>query len=203
MKLIGSTASPFVRKVRIVLAEKKLDCDFILEDVWSPDSKIQDSNPLGKVPCLILEDNICMFDSHVIVEYLDTLTPVSKLIPSHGRERAAVKCWEALADGILEAGILVRLEVTRRPAEKQSSEWIERQMGKVHAGLKSMAAALGDASFCSGAHYSLSDICVGCALGWLSFRFPELNWRTDYPNLAKLFEKLSERTSFKETAPYG
>src|SRR5471030_1160780 len=124
MKLIGSTASPFVRKVRIVLAEKKLECDLILENVWAPDTTIQSSNPLGKVPCLILEDNICMFDSHVIVEYLDTLTPVSKLIPSHGRERAAVKCWEALADGILDAGILVRLELIQRPAEKQSNEWI-------------------------------------------------------------------------------
>jgi glutathione S-transferase len=201
MKLIGSTASPFVRKVRIVLAEKKLECDLILEDVWAPDTTIQSSNPLGKVPCLILEDNICMFDSHVIVEYLDTLTPVSKLIPSHGRERAAVKCWEALADGILDAGILVRLELIQRSADKQSNEWIARQMSKVHAGLKAMSAALGESSFCSGAHYSLSDVCVGCTLGWLSFRFPDLDWRSDYPNLAKLFEKLSERPSFKETVP--
>jgi glutathione S-transferase len=201
MKLIGSTASPFVRKVRIVLAEKKLDCDLILENVWAPDTTIQSSNPLGKVPCLILEDNICMFDSHVIVEYLDTLTPVSKLIPSHGRERAAVKCWEALADGIMDAAILVRLELTMRPPEKQSNEWISRQMSKVHAGLKSMSAALGESPFCSGAHYSLSDVSVGCALGWLSFRFPDLDWRIDYPNLAKLFEKLSERPSFKETVP--
>jgi len=202
MKLIGSTASPFVRKVRIVLAEKKLECDLILEDVWASDTTIQSSNPLGKVPCLILEDNICMFDSHVIVEYLDTLTPVSKLIPSHGRERAAVKCWEALADGILDAAILVRLELTRRPADKQSNEWIARQMSKVHAGLKSMSAALGESGFCSGAHYSLSDVCVGCALGWLSFRFPDLDWRSDYPNLARLYEKLSDRPSFKETVPY-
>ena len=202
MKLIGSTASPFVRKVRIVLAEKKLECDLILEDVWAADTTIQSSNPLGKVPCLILEDNICMFDSHVIVEYLDTLTPVSKLIPSHGRERAAVKCWEALADGILDAAILVRLEITKRPADKQSNEWIAHQMSKVHAGLKAMSAALGDATFCSGAHYSLSDVCVGVTLGWLSFRFPELDWRSDYPNLAKLFEKLSDRPSFKETVPY-
>ena len=201
MKLIGASASPFVRKVRIVLAEKKLDCDLILEDVWAPDTTIQSSNPLGKVPCLILEDNICMFDSHVIVEYLDTLTPVSKLIPIHGRERAAVKCWEALADGILDAAILVRLELTRRTPEQQSNEWIARQMSKVHSGLKAMSGALGESNFCSGAHYSLSDVCVGCALGWLSFRFPDLDWRSDYPNLARLFEKLSERPSFKETIP--
>ena len=202
MKLIGSTASPYVRKVRIVLAEKKLECDLILENVWSPETTIQQSNPLGKVPCLIMEDNSPMFDSHVIVEYLDTLTPVSKLIPTHGRERASVKCWEALADGVLDAAMLVRLELTQRPPELQSNDWIARQMSKVHAGLKTMSIDLGDSAFCSGAHYSLSDVAVGCALGWLSFRFPELDWRADYPNLARLFEKLSERPSFKETVPY-
>lgn len=202
MKLLGSTASPFVRKVRIVLAEKKLECELIMEDVWSPDTTIQQSNPLGKVPCLIMEDNSCIFDSHVIVEYLDTLTPVSKLIPSHGRERAAVKCWEALADGVLDAGILVRLELTKRPPELQSKDWMARQMSKVHAGLKAMSAGLDDSAFCNGAHYSLADVSVGCALGWLSFRFPELHWRAEYPNLAKLFEKLSERPTFKETVPY-
>lgn len=202
MKLLGSTASPFVRKVRIVLAEKKLECDLILEDVWSPNTTIQHSNPLGKVPCLIMEDNSCIFDSHVIVEYLDTLTPVSKLIPTHGRERAAVKCWEALADGVLDAGILVRLEVTKRPPEQQSNDWIARQMSKVHAGLKAMSAGLGESAFCSGAQYSLADVSVGSALGWLSFRFPELDWRSDHPNLAKLFEKLSERSTFKDTVPH-
>jgi glutathione S-transferase len=202
MKLLGSTASPFVRKVRIVLAEKKLECDLILEDVWSPDTTIQASNPLGKVPCLIMDDNSCMFDSHVIVEYLDTLTPVSKLIPTQGRERAAVKCWEALADGVLDAAILVRLELTKRPPELQSRDWIDRQMLKVHAGLKAMSAGLGELAFCNGTQYTLADVCVGCALGWLSFRFPELDWRTEYPNLVKLVEKLSERPSFKETVPH-
>lgn len=202
MKLLGSTASPFVRKVRIVLAEKKLECDLILEDVWSPNTTIQDSNPLGKVPCLIMDDNSCMFDSHVIVEYLDTLTPVSKLIPAQGRERAAVKCWEALADGVLDAGILVRLERTKRPPELQSKEWIAHQMRKVHAGLKAMSTGLGEQAFCNGTHYTLADVSVGCALGWLSFRFPELDWRTEYPNLVKLFEKLSERPTFKETVPH-
>src|SRR5690348_15276195 len=100
MKLIGSIASPYVRKVRIVMAEKKLDYEFVLENVWAADSNIQQSNPLGKVPCLIMEDGGAMFDSRVIVEYLDTLTPVCKLIAAQGRERAEVKCWEALADGI-------------------------------------------------------------------------------------------------------
>ena len=90
MKLLGSLASPYVRKVRIVMAEKKLEYEFVLEDVWSPDSTITEANPLGKVPCLIMEDGGAMFDSRVIVEYLDTMSPVGKLIPGSGRERASV-----------------------------------------------------------------------------------------------------------------
>jgi glutathione S-transferase len=201
MKLIGSLASPYVRKVRVVMAEKKLDYELVLENVWAPETTIQSSNPLGKVPCLIMEDGGAMFDSRVIVEYLDTLTPVGKLIPANGRERAEVKCWEALADGVLDAAILVRLERTQRPQEQQSPEWIKRQLDKVDAGLTAMSAGLKDTAFCSGNHYTLADVSVGCALGWLTFRFPEIDWRTPHPNLAKLFDKLSERPSFKDTMP--
>jgi glutathione S-transferase len=201
MKLIGSLASPYVRKVRIVMAEKKLDYEFVLEDVWSPTSTIHLSNPLGKVPCLVMEDGGAMFDSRVIVEYLDTMSPVGKLIPSAGRERASIKCWEALADGVLDAGIMVRIERTQRPVEKQSDPWVDRQLGKIRNGLNSMAMALGDAPFCAGSHLSLADVAVGSALGWLAFRFPEINWRDDHTNLARLFDKLSERLSFKETVP--
>lgn len=201
MKLIASLASPYARKVRVVMAEKKLDYELILENVWAPDTTIQQSNPLGKVPCLIMEDGAAMFDSRVIVEYLDTLTPVGKLIPANGRERAEVKCWEALADGVLDAAVLIRLEKTQRPASLQSEAWIARQMDKVSAGLKSMASRLADAPFCSGNHLTLADISVACALGWLTFRFPEIDWRGEYPNLAKLLDKLSERASFKDTLP--
>ena len=202
MKLIGSTSSPYVRKVRVVLAEKKLDCDFVLEDVWSADSKILASNPLGKVPCLLMDDGGAMFDSRVIVEYLDTLTPVGKLIPGLGRERAEVKCWEALADGVLDAAILVRLEHMLRPAEQQSAAWIARQMDKVNTGLLAMSTGLADTAFCAGNHLTLADVSVTCALAWLSFRFPEINWRSDYANLAKLHDKLSERPSFKDSLPF-
>ncbi len=201
MKLIGSVTSPYVRKVRIVMAEKKLDYELVLDDVWSADSTVQQSNPLGKVPCLVMEDGAAMFDSSVIAEYLDTLTPVGKLLPANSsRERAAVKCWEALADGVLEAAVLVRLE-RQRAAEQQSADWILRQQGKVQAGLKAMASGLGDTPFCAGNHFTLADIAVGCALGWLAFRFPEIDWRSEYPNLARLSDKLAERPSFQDTAP--
>lgn len=201
MKLIGSTTSPFVRKVRIVMAEKRLDYTLIEEDVWRVDTTIQQSNPLGKVPCLLMEDSAALFDSRVIVEYLDTLTPVGKLLPGSGRERAGVKSWEALADGVLDAAILVRLERSLRMPEQQSPDWIARQMGKVEAGLKAMAADYADTPFCVGNQFTLADVAVGSALGWLSFRFPEIAWREHHPNLERLFERLSERPSFKDTAP--
>jgi len=201
LRLIASLTSPYVRKVRIVMAEKKIECALELEDVWAADTRIHEANPLGKVPCLIMEDGGAVFDSRVIVEYLDTLTPVGRLIPPNGRERVEVRVWEALADGVLDAAILVRLEKTQRPTEQQSQKWIDRQMGKVHHGLAAMSRGLGDKPWCNGNAYTLADIAVGCALGYLDFRFPEIDWRGQYPNLARLGEKLAARPSFIDTAP--
>lgn len=203
MKLIGSAASPYVRKVRVVLAEKRLDYQFVIEDVWAAETTISSSNPLGKVPCLIMEGGEAMFDSRVIVEYLDTLSPVGKLIPQQGRERAEVKTWEALADGVMDAGVLWRLEATwaGRNDGERSAAWIERQRTKVEDGVAAMAKGLADKPFCSGIHLSLSDIAVGCTLGWLNLRFPEIDWRGDHSNLAKLYDKLMLRPSFIDTKP--
>ncbi|MCX8518484.1 MAG: glutathione S-transferase N-terminal domain-containing protein [Rhodoferax sp.] len=203
MKLIGSSTSPYVRKVRVVLAEKKLEYSYIIEDVWAESTTITDNNPLGKVPCLVMEAGEALFDSRVIVEYLDTLSPVGKLIPSVGRERAEIKTWEALADGVLEASILARLEAhwAGRTPEQRSQAWIDRQLGKVRDALKAMSLGLGDKTFCTGIHLTLADISVGCALGYLDFRFPELNWRDNYPNLVRLHDKLLQRASFADTVP--
>ena len=203
MKLIGSTSSPYVRKVRVVMAEKTLDYQFVTEDVWAADTTIGHSNPLGKVPCLVMEGGEALFDSRVIVEYLDTLSPVGKLIPAVGRERAEVKTWEALADGVLDALILARMENNwpLRAKEQRSQAWIDRQLGKTQASLKAMSQGLGDKPFCAGIYLSLGDIAVGCALGYLDFRFPEIDWRGAYPNLAKLQEKLGQRASFADTTP--
>lgn len=201
LRLIGSLTSPYVRKVRIVMAEKRIDCQMELEDVWSQESKIAESNPLSKVPCLIMEDGGAVFDSRVIAEYLDGLTPVSKLIPPSGRERAEVRTWEALADGICDAAILARLEVTQRPVEQQSQKWIERQMNKVTQGLAAMSNGLSDKPWASGINYTLADIAAGCALGYLDFRFPQITWRAQYPNLGRHYDKLTARQSFIDSAP--
>jgi glutathione S-transferase len=201
LRLVGSLTSPYVRKVRIVMAEKRIECQLEVENVWSPDTKIQQSNPLGKVPCLIMEDGGAVFDSRVIVEYLDTMTPVAKLIPTSGRERVEVRTWEALADGLIDAAIAVRLEQTQRPPEQQSQQWIDRQNGKIDAALEAMANGLDGKNWCHNNVYSLADIAVGCALGYLDFRFPHIDWRGRHPSLDKLYAKLAARQSFVDTAP--
>ena len=203
MKLIGSLSSPYVRKVRVVLAEKKLDYELVNEDVWSAQTTIAEANPLGKVPCLLMDGSDALFDSRVIVEYLDTLSPVGKLIPATGRERVEVKTWEALADGLLDAAVLARLEAQwgGRSEAQRSPAWIERQLGKIDASLKAMGKGLGDKPFCVGIHLSLADIAVACAVGYLDFRFPQIPWRTEYPNLVRLHDKLMLRPSFAGSVP--
>ncbi len=200
MKLIGSLASPYVRKSRIAFAEKKIDIELAIEDVWSPTTKMMEMNPLGKIPALVMDDGGVMFDSRVIVEYADTLSPVGHLIPSNGKEKAAVKTWEALCDGILDAAILIRLEKTWGGRDQfRSPAWVDRQMSKINSGLKAISEGLGNNPWCYNNQFCLADIAVGCVLGYLLFRFPEINWRNDYPNLASFHDKISQRPSFLET----
>ncbi len=201
MKLYASHTSPYARKVRVVMAEKKIDCQVIEENVWSADTVIGQYNPLGKVPCLVMEDGGAVFDSRVIVEYVDTLTPVSRMIPQSGRERLEVRCWEALADGLLDAALLVRLEKTQREEGERSERWVQRQLGKIDAALVAMSNGLDDRQWCAGNHYSLADVAVGCALAYLDFRFPQIPWRERHPNLAVFQEKISKRQSFIDTEP--
>ncbi len=202
LRLIGFPTSPYVRKVRIVMAEKKIECKYEIENVWAAETNISQSNPLGKIPCLVMEDGGAVFDSRVIVEYLDTLTPVGKLIPSAGKERVEVRTWEALADGLLDAAIEARLEQTwpGRSDEQRCQAWILRQLSKVQAALAAMSAGLADKPWCFGNHFTLADIAVCVALGYLDLRFPAIDWRS-HENLAKLFDKVASRQSFIDTAP--
>jgi glutathione S-transferase len=200
MKLIGSLASPYTRKVRIVLAEKKIDYDFEIDNPWKADAKAAKLNPLGKVPVLELDDGRTLFDSRVIVGFLDNASPISRLVPAENRERVEARRWEALADGVLDAGVLARLE-NQREAKLRSAPWIERQMGKVRAGLAAMDSELGDKPWCVGNGYTLADIALGVCLGWLDFRYPKMDWKQDQANLARAFAKLSERQSFADTLP--
>ena len=200
MKLIGSLASPYTRKVRIVLVEKKIDYDFEIDNPWKADAQAAKLNPLGKVPVLVLDDGRTLFDSRVIVGFLDNASPISRLVPAENRERVEARRWEALADGVLDAGVLARLE-GQREAKLRNAPWIERQMGKVRAGLAAMDSELGDKAWCVGNGYTLADIALGVCLGWLDFRYPKMDWKKDQANLARAFAKLSERQSFSDTLP--
>ncbi len=202
MKLLGSDGSPYARKVRIVMAEKKIEAQYERENVHAPDSRIQQSNPLGKVPCLIMDDGGAVFDSRVIVEYLDNLTPVHRLIPPNGRPRVEVRCWEALADGVLDAALLIRSEYLHREEHQRSPKVIARQMGKIDAALEAMATGLGEKAWCCDGKYTLADIATGCALGYLEFRFPEIDWRARHPNLARHADRLFARQAFIDTMPH-
>ena len=200
LKLIASTTSPFARKVRIALAEKKVEYQMVAASAWDAGNPVHAYNPLGKLPVLILDDGTHLFDSRVIVEYIDLVSPVSRLIPEPARQRIAVKKWEALADGVCDAAASIVIE-RRRPANLQSEEWIERQRRKIREGVAELSRELGDRAWCYGETCSLADIATGCALGYLDLRHAELDWRDLYPNLARLGERLGKRPSFAETTP--
>lgn len=201
MKLIGTYTSPFVRKVRIVLAEKKIDCEFLVESPWAADNEIARYNPLGKIPVLVLDDETPLYDSRVIVEHLDTGTPNNKLLPASGRERILVKRWEALGDELCEASVVAFLEGKRKEGEK-SEGWITRQRKRIVTALAAANAELGEQPWCHGNAFSLADVAIGTALGHVSFRHPDLDWRSDNPNLVRLYDKLMQRQSFMDTTPH-
>jgi glutathione S-transferase len=200
MKLYASLTSPYGRKARVMLAEKRIDYELVQTDVWDPNTELLNFNPLGKVPCLVLDDGTALYDSPVIMEYLDSVTPVGHLIPETTRPRIQVKRWEALADGVLDAAIAIVLEKKRAP-QLQSTDWIARQSGKIERGLKAISQDLGESTWCTGHTFNLADLVVGCALFYLDFRFSEVRWRKDYPNLGQLTDKLAKRNSFKNTVP--
>ena len=201
MKLLASLASPYTRKVRVFLAEKKIECDLELVDVAPVDNAVNAHNPLGKIPTLVLDDGTPLYDSRVIVEFLDSASPISRLIPDEKRDRVAVRRWEALADGVLDAGILVRSEGLRDKKER-SKAWVDKQVARMQRGVAAIAQELEGRNWCHGDRYSLADIAVGCCLGWLDFRKPGgVNWLADYPGLAKHYEKLMARPAFADTKP--
>jgi glutathione S-transferase len=201
MKLLAALISPYTRKVRIFLAEKKIECEMEIVDVQPVENPVNPHNPLGKIPTLVLDDGTPLYDSRVIVEFLDSVSPISRLIPDGTRDRVAVRRWEALADGVVDAGILVRYESVRAKNE-QSKAWTDKQVARMHRGMQQLEADLAERTWCHGDRYSLADIAVGCCMGWLDFRKPGgVDWKAEYKAVAKHYEKLMERPAFAETVP--
>ena len=199
MKLIGSKTSPYVRKARVILAERNLPHEFVEESAWTAETTVPNYNPLNKVPALVMDDGESIYDSPVICEYLDAISG-GGLIPAGPAERARVRRDEALGDGIADAGITAFLE-RKREAARQDPAWIARQMDKVNAGIGALAKLLGAKQYLGGTHPSMGDIACACALFWVEFRMPELRWREAHPNLKGWAERMEARPAFQASRP--
>ncbi len=199
MKLFGSPGSPFARKVRIVLAEKQIPHEYVVARGSAPGSPVPQFNPLGKVPTLVLDDGRGLYDSPVIVEYLDALGSGPRLIPEAPAERLEVLRWQALGNGVAEATVNLNHDL-REPKEKQHApEWHQRQRDKIDRGLAVMEKDLGKGEFCFGGRFTLADIAAGYALGYLDFALADVEWRKAHPSLTRLAERLAARPSFSTT----
>ena len=197
MKLLGVDASPYVRKVRIVLEEKGIVYEYVRARPSLPGSPVPEYNPLAKVPVLVTDAGKAIYDSPVIVEYLEGLAPEPALVPADLDQRIDVKRWEALGDGVTDAVVLVSHDYDK----VQSAEWHRKHGLKIERGLAVMAKDLGDREFCYGTRFSLADIAAGYALGYLDRSLPDIDWRAVHPTLARLAERLAQRESFRRTVP--
>ncbi len=200
MKLYGSLTSPYVRKLRVLLREKGVACEFVQADAWAADSPVPRLNPLGKVPVLERDDGSALYDSPVILEYIDSLKPPALLAPA-GEERWAMLRLQALADGLLDATV-TRLLESRRPSPQQSPENIRRQEEKIARGLAFVDSLPKGEAYLLQNRFSVADLCLGVALEYVDFRYPH-DWRGKHPRLALWLAGISTRPAFAETLPPG
>jgi glutathione S-transferase len=201
-RLIIATPSPYARKVRIQLAEKNVPFELITEVPWNNDTQVPQFNPLEKLPVLICDDGETVYESRFINEWVEMQHPEPPLTPGDKAGVLLTKRFEILADGVCDACLLAFWE-RARGEDKRSEEWLARQLRKRDGGLREIARLLGDGVYCVGDRLTLADIAVGSMLGWLAVRMAERDWRGQYPNLARLQDRLEERPSFRDTAPYA
>ena len=201
MKLFGTPGSPYVRKVRIVLAEKRISYDYVIDRPSLPESRVPQFNPLGKIPVLVCDDRRAIYDSPVIVEFLEGLVEQPRLIPAAFNDRIEVRRWEALGDGIADATVAISHDLREPEAQRQPVAWYDRQRQKIERGLAAMEKDLGDKEYCYGAGFTLADIAAGYALGYMDQVLPEMDWRKSCPGLKRLAERLAVRESFAATRP--
>mgnify|MGYP001043013986 CR=1 FL=1 len=193
MRLIGSHTSPYVRKARLVLLEKGIAHDYLVDPPSDPNSAVYRVNPLGRIPALILDSDECVYDSVVICEYADTLSDTPVLIPRHDAlARMRVKRWEALADGIMDSAIVVRNEELRPPATQLAATLLLHN-DAISRTLEHVSAQLGPREWCEDDQLSLGDLALVAALAYLDLRQPQRNWRHTHPNLAEFFARMQAR----------
>ena len=201
MRLFFSAASPYVRKVRIVAIETGLDdtIELVPVDVWDESTDLRAHNPLAKVPALAIDGGPTLFDSAVICEYLDAQGTGAKVIPADGPARWAALRRQALADGVLDACVLARLEAVFRTPEQRSQRWVDRQALAITSALDRLEAEADEL----GEPPTIGEIAAACALGYRDFRFAGVDWRTTRPRLAAWYEAFRKRPSMRQTEPQG
>ena len=195
MNLLGSSRSPYALKVMVMLAEKGITCE--LSDASPSSPEVAAANPLSKVPILIRDDGKALYDSSVIVEYLDGIVASPKLIPDNFEERIEVKRWEALGNGVMDAAVAISHENREPEATRKGPDFYAKQQKKIDSGLATMGKDLGDQDFCYGDSFSLADISCGCALICIDIRVPGMGWRESFPALARYAERIIKRPAFK------
>ena len=201
LKLISATPSPFARKVRIALAEKGLPFELITEVPWHASTATPRYNPLEKLPVLILDDGTSIYESSLILQYLELKHPTPPLLPDDLAGILAARLLEVLCDGVCDALVLLFFERMRGEV-LASVPWMERQRRKIDGGMAEIARLVGKRTWAVGDCFGLGDIAAGTAASYVSLRLPELDWRTPYPGLARLCDRLAERPSFRDSAPY-
>ncbi len=200
MKLYQSPTSSFSRKIRVLLIEKKVKHEVEMLNLWEPND-LQQVNPLGKVPTLVLDDGRALISSAVIADYLDERYPQPRFIPADPERRLEVRQLEALADGVMEAVAASIYEQRFHDEAKRSQPWLDRQRGKVDAGLAALEKQLDGRQWLSGDAITLADVAIGCHLGFVTVRAPQFFSAQACPNLARLAQRLEDRESFKATVP--
>jgi glutathione S-transferase len=201
MKLLGSTGSPYARKARIAMLEKKINCEFVVDRPANPGSQVPKHNPLSKVPVLVLDDGKSMYDSSVIAEYFDGIGSGPKLIPSEFAARIAVRQWEALGDGIVDAIVALTHDSRYSESCDPAADWYQKQLKKIEGGLATLERDIGSNEYCFGNAFGLADICAVMAVGYLDRAYASYDWRGKYPGLKRYAEKLSARPSLASTVP--
>jgi len=201
MKILGSAGSPFVRKVRVIAAEKSIPVEYVVQRANAPGSPVPQMNPLGKIPVLVLDNGDVVYDSVVIGEYLDGVKPEPRLVPADFAGRIAVKRYEALGDGLAEVIVYISHDLGPMKGADKQSEWIERQYGKLERSLAVLEKAIAGRTWLHQDQFSLADICAGYGILYMDLAMKDYDWRSKYPGLASYGERLLARASFKSTVP--
>src|SRR5579863_3260205 len=200
LRLISATPSPFARKVRIALHEKGLPFELLTEVPWDKSTSTPRYNPLEKLPILILEDGSTIYQSSFILEYLEWVYPRPPLMPADLDGKIAARRLEVLCDGICDAVVLTLFE---RMRTDPSAEWLSRQRRKIEGGVREMARLFGDRPFAVGGEFSLGDVAIGTAVGYLDVRLADFDWRGLYPYLAAFSGRIEQRPSFATSTPFA